>query len=86
MTEKDIEKAANERFYDNSFAYKGFIEGAKWRIDSVWHYGNEIPKINDRIIVINRHGLIIFFGYWKSNNVIGSEYRWFNINDLIPDE
>lgn len=37
MKREDIEKAANEKFEDNSFAYKGFIEGAKWRIDSVWH-------------------------------------------------
>lgn len=33
MIEKDIEKAANEIFEYNSFAYKGFIEGAKWALN-----------------------------------------------------
>lgn len=37
MNYETIEKAANEKYADNTFAYKGFIEGALWRINSAWH-------------------------------------------------
>lgn len=44
MKIEEIEKVANEKFKDNSFAYKGFIEGAEWRINIVWHDAEEQPK------------------------------------------
>lgn len=44
MKREEIEKAANEKFEDNSFAYKGFIKGAEWRINSVWNDAEEQPK------------------------------------------
>jgi len=43
MRKEEIEKAANIKYSDNTFAYKGFIEGADWRINSVWHDAYERP-------------------------------------------
>lgn len=53
MIEKDIEKAANEKFEDNSFAYKGFIEGAHWILKQYgWISVEErLPKEGQRILV-----------------------------------
>lgn len=55
MTQEDIEKGANEYANDacRPLWRKGyeqacivdFIEGAKWRINSVWHDKSEIPEI-----------------------------------------
>ena len=44
MTRDEIERVANAKYKDNTFAYKGFIEGAEWRINSVWHSTDELPK------------------------------------------
>lgn len=48
MNYETTEKAANEKYADNTFAYKGFIEGAQWRINSAWQkpsaYGDELKR------------------------------------------
>ena len=43
MDRETIEKAANEKYADNTFAYKGFITGAEWRINAAWHGLDEFP-------------------------------------------
>ena len=61
MKKEDIEKAAlngvekyisenNLKGFMGSYK-KGFVEGAEWRINSVWHDVNEIPE-DGRIIVL----------------------------------
>lgn len=47
MKRKDIEKVAFDRFEigDPPSNIDKFIEGAEWRINSVWHDASEIPQI-----------------------------------------
>lgn len=40
MKREEIEKASNEKFGDNSFSYKGFIEGVEWRINGMTRIAN----------------------------------------------
>ena len=72
MTIEEIEKAANGRFADNTFAYKGFIEGARWRINSVWHdmvkevpqlYGEYVGKVYPQIPCLVKGKLSTGYGY-----------------------
>ncbi|HIW87224.1 MAG TPA: hypothetical protein IAC47_02995 [Candidatus Onthomorpha intestinigallinarum] len=83
MNRETIEKAANARYEDNTFSYKGFITGAEWRINSAWHDMSEKPN---GIFVI----LIDFGGdveeYSLGINLDGAETakRWAYISDLIP--
>lgn len=61
MTNKDIEKAAEE--YEDSLTYssvkeqydvqKAFEAGAKWRINSVWHDAKEEPKYGEYFLYEN---------------------------------
>ena len=36
ILKKRIEEAANDRYSDNTFAYKGFIDGAEYAISHQW--------------------------------------------------
>ena len=88
MTREEIEKAANDRYSDNTFAYKGFIAGARWRINSVWHDASEKPDKN-RLVVFEwrktygkRHSVDFGEIYESIKNVI---VRWAYIIDLLPE-
>lgn len=94
MTKDQIYKVANEKFEDNSFAYKGFIYGAEWRINSVWHSGNEVPKEEkDLLIELDTEFHICIFkdgynflGYYDNRGFIAFEViRWAYIKDLMPN-
>ena len=93
MNRETIEQAANAVYEDNTFAYEGFIKGARWRIDSVWHDTCEIPEPGKDCLVEYKDG---------DGNVCArldsrSEYEWVNachydkiirwayVSDLLPD-
>lgn len=72
----------------------GFIAGADWRINSVWHKPEEVPE-NDRLLLVNCTSPLFRFTYV----VIGpttdrfEEFvscygitHWAYINDLTPTE
>ena len=88
MTREEIEKAANDRYSDNTFAYKGFIAGARWRINSVWHDASEKPDKNQLVVFECRktygRGYSVNFGenYDLMKNVILS---WAYVIDLLPE-
>lgn len=71
-------------------ARDGFIDGANWRIDSVWHVANEIPEYSDRFILVES----IRYDGAKCYNVICSRNynkhpfyeKWAYIKDLIPNK
>lgn len=88
MKREDIEKAANEKFGDNSFAYKGFIEGAEWRINSVWHDAREQPKEGVCSIIV-RTACGSFTSWFVTDDIIKVFEKfgvtiWAYIEDLIP--
>lgn len=88
MNREYIEKAANAKYEDNTFAYKGFIEGAEWRINSLWHETSELPKIGKHILVHFKSGSLTSFfvssdimEVFKKFDVI----RWAYVSDLLPE-
>ena len=73
---------------------EGFMKGAEWRINSVWHSGNEVPK-EEKYLVIELdtefHICIFkdgynFLGYYDNRGFIAFEViRWAYLKDLMPN-
>lgn len=93
QTDEDV-----DRFYplpSENFR-EGFIAGAEWRINSVWHGAEITPKENSKIVLIDKDGYWYNLSYsfdeyddafWKSwvSCVIAYEIdKWAYINDLLP--
>lgn len=99
MTKEDIEKAAVDScVFENSifnpeltpYYEQGFIEGAKWRINSVWHDINEIPKDGRIILLLGKYGTMLIYGpnmmYYKESVIAdGGFLKWAYKEDLIPN-
>lgn len=50
-----IEEAANDRYTDNTFAYKGFIDGAEYALSHQWISVEEaLPELMERVLVAYR--------------------------------
>lgn len=78
----------------------GFIEGAQWRINAVWHGLDELPEPDVTVIVeyaIDGHTEYVFTHLSENANVVTDKYgfcfyvdgveitRWAYIDDLLPD-
>lgn len=100
MTNKDIEKAAErstEKYVENGDlrvfrgSYRlGFIDGAGWRINSVWHDINEIPEDGRIIVLLGKYGTMIIYGpnmmYYREAVIMdGGFLKWAYKEDLIPN-
>lgn len=101
MIKEDIEKAANDfadREYeyndiDRNALYKGFYWGAQWRINSVWHNANEVPKKKGYILVwINSdHPIFVTWNInvipidWAKTVKLNNVVKWAYIEDIIPN-
>ena len=99
MTKEDIEKAAVDScVFENSifnpeltpYYEQGFIEGAKWRINSVWHDINEIPEDGRIIVLLGKYGTMLIYGpnmmYYKESVIAdGGFLKWAYKEDLIPN-
>ena len=87
MNRETIEKAANILYEDNTFAYNGFINGARWRINSVWHdVSKELPDIGKH--VVNEDWFDFIADDEKDMERILRLYpfkHWAYIDDLLPD-
>lgn len=97
MTREQIERAAGEYsgsvfgFKDNPVVmnkHKAFMDGAQWRINSVWHDASEEPDKNQLVVFECRktygRGYSVNFGenYELMKNVIVS---WAYVIDLLPE-
>ena len=98
MTQKEIEKAAllfagagefGECPY-NPDAKNGFMAGAQWRINSVWHDASEKPRLN-KFFVFEKESnewetdCIYQQLKWKRYVAEMDLIRWAYLDDLIPD-
>lgn len=101
MDRETIEKAALEHALNTTGldyigeveCENGFIAGAEWRINSVWHSADEEPE-NDRLILVRRCllqsnvyyelKLKAALPYWKR----GARFKggWAYLSDLLPTE
>lgn len=101
MDKEDIEKAAErstEKYVENGDlrgfrgSYRlGFIEGADWRINSVWHDDKDIPKESSAILAIRPDGsteIVYFINLlrWRSLIKRCGFVQWAYIKDLIPNK
>lgn len=91
MNQEDIENAAGKES-EHPFIEierKGFIRGAEWRINSVWHDASEDPQHSGMLIAINKDGTPIVCGpnnsNWNITVKIFHVERWAYIKDLIPN-
>lgn len=96
MKREDIEKAAEQsNFIETSDARErflirsGFKAGANWRINSVWHDTNSIPKQLSDILIFNTYGGIEinhtgFFSNWEQYVEFYHISKWAYIKDILP--
>lgn len=100
MTKEDIKKAAAEyaneacrplwRTGNEQVCMADFIEGAEWRINSVWHDINEIPEDGRIIVLLWKYGTMIIYGpnmmYYREAIIMdGGFLKWAYKEDLIPN-
>lgn len=90
MKKEDIKEAAVN--YDSRLvAFRAFMKGADWRINSVWHDVNEEPSEKRVLIVIESDGRIS-----QSNFMVGVDIwedfikdadivKWCYKEDLLPN-
>lgn len=89
MTREDIEKAAVN--YDSrAVAFRAYVAGAEWRINSVWNDANKIPDKAELTLVEFPDGRIdiVYFHTiksWRSMVKRNGTIRWAYIKDLIPN-
>ena len=98
MNKETIENAAKDYVMPNEriiplmeaiSAKEGFINGAHWRINSVWHDGKEIPKMNEYVLMNLGHRCLVmcfitiplFLSFRNRENIV----CWAYISDLLPD-
>lgn len=86
MDKEDIEKAAIN--YDSRLvAFRAFMKGADWRINSVWHDVSEEPQGNNDILALNSKGVafcVKSYG-WKDAVKLFGIVKWAYIKSLIPN-
>lgn len=87
MNRETIEQVANDRYHDNTFAYKGFINGAEWFVDTVWHDSKEKadakPALVEYLHVDGSHGYLVS----EDPSALGDSItRWVYLDDLIPGQ
>lgn len=102
MDRETIEKAALEHalnttgldYIEEVASENGFIAGAEWRINSVWHDASEKPKFNGKvekegILLLYSSGQCVFLyldkDEWESILGYATFVKWAYITDLIPD-
>lgn len=70
----------------------GFVAGADWRINSVWHKPEEVPEPLIPILakLLNEHRVWALWpnhtDEWKSLAEEKKVLRWAYVDDLIPTE
>lgn len=89
MTREEIEKAANDRYSDNTFTYKGFIAGARWRINSVWHSTDKLPQHSGYLVVLMENRLMEVIHYTVGigfhEMTLKGYTSWAYVSDLLPE-
>lgn len=93
LTNNDIKKEAQNRcnkrysYLHNNAFFDGFIDGAEWRIDSVWHDCNDRNlAINnkDEVVLLLENGKIVEYeDNWEEYYCL--VLKWAYKKDLLPN-
>lgn len=94
MKREDI-KEATVNYDSRLIAFRAFMKGADWRINSVWHDANEEPKYDEFFLYENviqafhvdcifpsQDEAFVWDDYVKDWGLM----RWAYIKDLIPNK
>ena len=72
ILKKRIEEAANGRYTDNTFAYKGFIDGAEYAISRQWISVEEsFPEANENVLALIGGVPVVAKGYHVRERIRG---------------
>ena len=96
MDKKKIEMAAKEAamkhcaHYDEEAVFiNGFASGAEWRINSVWHSTDELPKYSGFLAVLMSNGIMetMYFsvGIGFHENQLMGYVLWAYVSDILPE-
>lgn len=83
--------AKDETSKEAEYFCDGFVEGADWRINSVWHDVKDIPKESSAILAIRSDGsteIVYFINLlrWRSLIKRCGFVQWAYIKDLTPNK
>ena len=88
MKREEILKRAASLF-TNEVAKNVFIEGAQWRIDSVWHGAGRTPEDGRALLAVTEDGRPLIAGpdngEWEDSARELDIVRWAYTDDLMPD-
>ena len=66
-----------------------FTQGARWRINAVWHSTNELPKYSGFLAVLMDNGLMETMYYSVGIGFLEMQLKgytsWAYVSDLLPD-
>lgn len=87
MNQETLEQAAEEYVMGNSASYvECFMDGANWRINSVWHdAGTEFPDSRRDILVLFRGGGCEITDSGTRFDLWAAVSRWAYVADLVPE-
>lgn len=102
MKTETIEKEAKARCvtermdeWKKNFGISCFMDGAEWRIKSVWHDTAETPQPGREFIYqsIRKGSLVVYYGIYTVNGEDDWNFvrefvvmeRWAYIDDLLPN-
>lgn len=98
MTNEDIERKCHQYAREATPAYtngdfdryaiaQAYEEGAKWRINSVWHDASEIPDLSQDILIIFKNEIcaILIGAVHTLSELKHYDYtNWAYVKDLLP--
>ena len=86
ILKKRIEEAANGRYTDNTFAYKGFIDGAEYAISHQWISVEEaLPEANENVLALIGSVPVVAKGYHVRARIRDISH-WMPIPKFNPDK
>lgn len=93
MKREDIEKAAINND-SRLVAFRAFLKGEEWRINSVWHDASEEPTKDEMILCADNLGymwqsdfmLDKAFGKWSDFVKFTQFTKWAYSCDLLPEK
>ncbi len=90
----DVCKGSRYRWGLEQYCIVDFMEGAKWRISSVWHDGEKKPKRGAEVLIMLDNNIILKakfegWGYSYCTNIefdnVPEITRWAYVEDLLPN-
>ena len=98
MNKKQIEKAAKETLVNKPIELQatkvgtfqlGFVDGAEWRINSVWHSTDELPQHSGYLAVLMENGFMEVIHYTVGigfhEMALKGYTSWAYVSDLLPE-